>query len=51
MARGGEDNGGNDNHSIVMVALAEYPNLWCANPYFGKGDGLALLDIDKWLKG
>jgi hypothetical protein len=36
-ARSGDDNGNNDDHSIAVVALAEYPNLWHPNPYGGRG--------------
>jgi hypothetical protein len=42
-ARGRDNKGSNDNHSIAMAALVEYPNLWCTNLYAGGGDGLASL--------
>ncbi len=38
-AWGGDDNGDNDDHSVTVAALVEYPNLWHANPYGGGGEG------------
>ncbi len=38
-ARGGDNNGDNDDHSVAVAALAEYPNLWHANQYGRGGDG------------
>jgi hypothetical protein len=42
-ARGGVDNSGNDNHSVAVGALAEYPDLLHANLYGVGGGGLAPL--------
>ncbi len=38
MARSGDDNGDNDNHSVAAASLVEYPDLWRTNPY-GSGGG------------
>jgi hypothetical protein len=36
-ARGGDNNCNNDDHSIAVAALAEYPDLWGTNPYSSGG--------------
>jgi hypothetical protein len=41
VARGGDVNGNNDDHSVAMAALAEYLDLRRANPYGGRGEGSA----------
>jgi hypothetical protein len=41
--RDGDDNSNNDDHSVTVAALAEYPNLWCAIQYGGGRDGFARL--------
>jgi hypothetical protein len=43
VARGGEDNGNNYDHSVAVAALAEYPDLCHANPYGSRGEGLTPL--------
>jgi hypothetical protein len=43
VARGGDNNGNNDDHSIAVAALTEYPNLWPGNQYGGRQDGSTLL--------
>jgi hypothetical protein len=42
-ARGEDNNGKNDEHSVAATALAGYPNLWHTNPYGSRGDKSAPL--------